>query len=142
MEIPLPAMPMMTSQILKSVDFTKAQNSRYLENKIFFFKLKKWVLLNHAPTSTQLIPTSTQLISTSTQLIPASNQHSASPSTLLEPIYRTQLGWEIQNCPFWLKIGTYDISNLGQKSQSYLFCVKIDTRGILRILILILKLIF
>ena len=51
-------MSMMTSQILKSVDFTRtkaqkaqAQRSRYLENKIFFFKLKKWVLLNHAPTS-------------------------------------------------------------------------------------------
>ena len=37
MEIPLLVMPIMISQILKSVDFTKAQKSRYLENKILFF---------------------------------------------------------------------------------------------------------
>ena len=30
-------MSMMTSQILKSVDFTKAQKSRYFESKILFF---------------------------------------------------------------------------------------------------------
>ena len=30
-------MPIMTSQILKSVDFTKAQKSRYLENEMLFF---------------------------------------------------------------------------------------------------------
>ena len=29
-------MPMMTSQILKSVNFTKAQKSRYLKNKKLF----------------------------------------------------------------------------------------------------------
>ena len=35
-------MPMMASQILKSVDFTKAQKSRYLENEILFFlQIKK-----------------------------------------------------------------------------------------------------
>ena len=35
-------MPMMMSQILKSVDFTKAQKSRYLENKILFLlQIKK-----------------------------------------------------------------------------------------------------
>ena len=34
-------MPMVTSQILKSVDFTKMQKSRYLENRtLFFFKSK------------------------------------------------------------------------------------------------------
>ena len=38
------AMPMMTSQILKSVDFTKIQKPRYLENKILFFlQLKKFI---------------------------------------------------------------------------------------------------
>ena len=38
------AMPMMTSQILKFVDFTKAQKSRYLENEILFFlQVKKLV---------------------------------------------------------------------------------------------------
>ena len=30
-------MPLMTSQILKSVNFTKTQKSRYLENEILFF---------------------------------------------------------------------------------------------------------
>ena len=36
------AMPMMTSQILKTVDFTKTQKSRYLENKtLFFLQIKK-----------------------------------------------------------------------------------------------------
>ena len=41
-EIPLLVMPIMMSQILKSVDFTKAQKSRYLENKIsFFLHIKK-----------------------------------------------------------------------------------------------------
>ena len=37
-------MPVMTSQILKSVDFTKTQNSRYLENKtLFLLQIKKFV---------------------------------------------------------------------------------------------------
>ena len=31
----------MTSQILKSVDFTKTQKSRYLENETFLFQIKK-----------------------------------------------------------------------------------------------------
>ena len=31
----------MTSQILKSVDFTKTQISRYLNNKTFFLQIKK-----------------------------------------------------------------------------------------------------
>ena len=30
----------MTSQILKSVDFTKTQKSRYLENETFFLQIK------------------------------------------------------------------------------------------------------
>ena len=34
-------MLMMTSQILKSVDFTKTQKSTYLENKTLFFLQKK-----------------------------------------------------------------------------------------------------
>ena len=31
----------MKSQVSKSVDFTKTQESRYLENKTFFFSNKK-----------------------------------------------------------------------------------------------------
>ena len=34
-------MPMMTSQILKSVDFTKKHKSRYLENETLFPQIKK-----------------------------------------------------------------------------------------------------
>ena len=33
---------MMTSHILKSVDFTKTQKSRYLENKTFFLQVKNY----------------------------------------------------------------------------------------------------
>ena len=35
--------PMMTSQILKSVDFTKTQKSTYLENETFLFQIKKFI---------------------------------------------------------------------------------------------------
>ena len=37
-------MPMMASQILKSVDFTKTQKPRYLDNKtLFFLQIKKFI---------------------------------------------------------------------------------------------------
>ena len=36
-------MPMMTSQILKSVDFTRTQKSKYLENETFFLQIKKFI---------------------------------------------------------------------------------------------------
>ena len=35
------AMHMIMSQILKLMDFTKTQKSRYLQNKKFFFQMKK-----------------------------------------------------------------------------------------------------
>ena len=35
------AMPMMASQVLKSVNFPETQKSRYLENKTFFLQMKK-----------------------------------------------------------------------------------------------------
>ena len=38
------AMSMMTSQILKSVDFTKTQKSTYFENKTFFLQTKKLII--------------------------------------------------------------------------------------------------
>ena len=38
-------MSMVTSQILKSVDFTKIEKSRYLEDKTFFFFFK--ILITH-----------------------------------------------------------------------------------------------
>ena len=38
------AMAMVTAQILKSVDLTKTQKSRYLENKtLFFLQIKKFL---------------------------------------------------------------------------------------------------
>ena len=39
--------PMMTSQILKSVDFTKTKQSRYLENETLFFIQVKKFLITH-----------------------------------------------------------------------------------------------
>ena len=42
------AMPMMTSQILKSMNFTEAQKSRYLENEtLLFIQIKKKSLVTH-----------------------------------------------------------------------------------------------
>ena len=41
------AMLMMTLQILKSVNFTKTQKSRYLENETLFFLQKKNSLIIH-----------------------------------------------------------------------------------------------
>ena len=39
------AIPMMASQIQKSVNFTKAQKSRYLQNKkLFLLKMKKFIM--------------------------------------------------------------------------------------------------
>ena len=38
---------MMTSQILKNVNFTKTQKSRYLENETFFFFEYKNSLITH-----------------------------------------------------------------------------------------------
>ena len=47
------AMPMMTSQILKSVDFTKTQTSRHLKNEILsFLQIKK--IMNYTPRVTLL----------------------------------------------------------------------------------------
>ena len=34
---------MLTSQILKSVDFTKTQKATYLKNETFFFQIKKFI---------------------------------------------------------------------------------------------------
>ena len=68
-------MPMMTSQILKPVDFTRtkaqkaqAQKSRYLENEIFFFQIKKMGITKPCTHFTHVISTSHRLISASTQL--------------------------------------------------------------------------
>ena len=45
---------MMTSQILKSVDFTKTQKSRYLENEaLFFLQIKKFINCTSRATSLQ-----------------------------------------------------------------------------------------
>ena len=43
-------MPMMTPQVLKSVDFTKTEKSRYLENETFFLQIK--VSINYTSTVT------------------------------------------------------------------------------------------
>ena len=114
--------------------------------------------------------TFTQLISTSAQLHPPPpNSFQSPPSSLQHPqqylnrnIARNgaispTLGRNIQNCPFWLKIGSHGIlevlipnpdldfwnsnpkihfwANLGSKIQSCPFCLKIGTLSISRILI-------
>ena len=49
-------MPMMTSQILKSVNFTKRQKSRYLKNEILFFlQIKKFINYKSGATLLQKI---------------------------------------------------------------------------------------
>ena len=48
-------MPMMTSQILKSVDFTKTGKSRYLENITFFSSNKKLIKYTSGATFWQKI---------------------------------------------------------------------------------------
>ena len=109
--------------------------------------------------------------STSTQLISASIQLSPTPSTILEPkkialnwAISPNLCWEIQSCPFWPLISSHDILevlipnpdldfwnsdakihfwvNLRPKCQRCLFCLKIGTHGISRMLILIPTLVF
>ena len=37
-------MSIMTSKILKSMDSTKTQNSRYLKNETFFLQIKKKII--------------------------------------------------------------------------------------------------
>ena len=94
-----------------------------------------WVLLNRAPSSTKLHPpppSSTQLISTFTQVISTSIQlHPPPPSSFQSPPSSLQhpqqylnqniarnweispsLGQNIKSCPFWLKIDTYGILEL------------------------------
>ena len=45
-------MRLMTSQILKSEDFTKTQKSRYFENETFFLQLKQ--IINYTSRTTLL----------------------------------------------------------------------------------------
>ena len=48
-------MPMMMSHILKFVDFTKTQKSRYLEDETFFLQIKKFVNYTSKATLWQII---------------------------------------------------------------------------------------
>ena len=118
-----------------------------------FCKEKKWVLLNRAPTSTQLHP-------------PPPSSFQPSPSSLQHPqqyfkqnIARNwaispNLGQKTKSCPFWLKIGTLGIlevlipnpdldfwnsdtkihfwANLGPKIIKCLNCLKIGAYSISR----------
>ena len=80
--------------------------------------------------------------STSTQLISASTQLSATPSIIFEPKYCRMLILN-PDLDFWNfdpKIHFW--ANLGPKTQSCPFCLKIGTHGISRMLILIPTLVF
>ena len=147
------------SQILKSVDFTKEQKSRYLENKILFFVQIRRVGITK-PCTRLLHPAHFNL-----QLALCNTLNVIRTKTLhVIGQFLPKLGWKIQRCPFWLKIGTHGLlvvlilnlhldfwnsdpkihfrANLGSKSQSCLFCLKIGTHYISRMLILIPALVF
>ena len=47
------AIPMITSQTLKSVNFTKTQKSRYIENKTFLLQMKKFIYYRSSATLLQ-----------------------------------------------------------------------------------------
>ena len=116
-----------------------------------------WVLINRAPSSTQLHPPPTSSI----HLHPA---HFSLHPALCKNIAHNwaispNFGRKIQSCPFWLKIGSHGIlevlisnldldfwnsdpkiqfwANLSPKKQSCLFCLKIGTHGISRMLVFI-----
>ena len=127
------------------------------------FKNLNRVLLNRAPTSTQLHPPPPS----SFQPPPSSLQHLL--QYLNQNIARNwaispNLSRKINNCPFWLKIDANGImevlipnpdlnfwnsdpkihfwANLSPKVQSSPFCLKIGTHGISRMLIVIPTLVF
>ena len=104
MEIPLLVMPIMMSQILKSVDFTKEQKSRYLENKILFFLQIKRVGITK-PCTHLLHPAHFRLqpaLCNTVNVIRNKTLHVIGQ-------FPPKLGRKIQSCPFWLKIGTYGL---------------------------------
>ena len=127
--------------------------------------------LHPAPsTSTQLISTASQLHlppPSSFQPPSSSLQHPQQYSNqkiALNWAISPNLCWEIQSCPFWPLISSHDILevlipnpdldfwnsdakihfwvNLRPKCQRCLFCLKIGTHGISRMLILIPTLVF
>ena len=115
MKIPLLAMPMIKSQILKSVNFTKSQKFRYLENKtLFSFQIKKRDSLNHASSSP----------------LDYFSLHSALCNTF--NVIRIKI---LQVIGKFLQIG-------GPKIQIYQFWLKIDKHGLLMVLFLNLHLQF
>ena len=132
-----------------------------------------WVLLNHAPTSTQLHPpppNSFQPSPSSIQLHPAHLSFHPVLSTLLEPKYCTYLDnfpkFRPENWKLYILTENWHITylggadskfglrfwnsgpkihfwvNLGQKSQSCSFCLKIGTQGVWNMLIRIPTLVF
>ena len=136
---------------------SKCENLNPLNNRLHWL-LIKWVILNRAPSSTQLHPPPLS----SFQLPPSSLQHPqqySNQNIARNWVISPNLGRRIQICPFWLKIGPHGIlevvipnpeldfwnsnpkihfwANLGSKRQSCLFCLKIGTHGISRMLILI-----
>ena len=94
-----------------------------LTNKVYWWNRSHfwwWVLLNHAPTSTQLISASTQL--------------SATPSRMQIPNLDLEFWNSDPKTHFW--------ENFGWKSQCCSFFLKIGMHGILTMLILIPTIVF
>ena len=122
-----------------------------------------WVLLNQAPSSTQLHPPPPSSFQTPPSFLQHPQQYlhqNVACNWAISP----NLGQKIKSRPFWLKIGTHGIlevlipnpdlnfwnshpkihfwASLGPKCQSCPFCLKIGAQSISRMLILIPTLVF
>ena len=142
-----------------SVNDSRLLLPKYISNNfaVFFLRdIRKRVLLNSAPTSTQLHPpppSSFQPPPSSLQRPEQYLNQNIAPNWATSP----NLGRKIQSCPIWLRISTHGIlevlisnpdidvwnfdpkihfwANLGRKIQSCPFCLKIGAHGISRMLI-------
>ena len=133
------------TETLINIKKCKCENLNPLNNRLHWL-LIKWVLLNRAPSSTQLHPPPLS----SFQLPPSSLQHPqqySNQNIARNWVISPNLGRRIQICPFWLKIGPHGIlevvipnpdldfwnsnrkihfwANLGSKRQSCLFCLRL-----------------
>ena len=147
---------MMTSQVIKSVNFTKAQ--RYLGNKIFFLHVKNMGISKPCthlhPTHFSLHPAlcnnlyviRTKILHVIGQFPQFSLKHSKSSISLKIGLHslleELRLNLHLNFSKFYPKI--HFRANLDQKkeSQSCPFCVKTGTHDILRMLILIRTVVF
>ena len=144
------------SQILKSVDFTKAQKSRYLENKIFFLQIKKMGITKPythlQPVHFSLYPALRNTLNVIRTKIfqvigqfPQIRPKNSKLSIFTENWHTRSLrGVDLKAALRFLKFRPQNsfLGKFGSKSQSCPFCLKSSTNDISRILILIPTLVF